>query len=181
MRTDLNPNHAKGAECVKQHLGIGRVIAEICDNEGIGIVATISGRERAGTRAPMNPLRELLGLFNSAFAEGGARCAQARAWLSMQIYLWLHGCPHQGRCLTRSLKNPPALCLSTNADLGRGIERKASRGEHLICARPRHAPDCARTAAVPQTARFSVVATSKSRQDQAGGQAAATAMPPPVI
>jgi hypothetical protein len=52
--------------------------------------------------------------------------------------------------------------------------RKASRGKHLICARPRHAPDCARTGAVPQTARFSVVASSKSRQEQAGGQAAAT-------
>src|SRR6516225_9652463 len=64
MPTDLNPNHAKGAECVKQRLGIGRVIAEICDNEGIGIVATINGRERAGTRASIKPLRELFGLFN---------------------------------------------------------------------------------------------------------------------
>src|SRR5215831_1829062 len=66
MPTDLNPNHARGAERVKQHLGIGRIIAEICDNEGIGIVATINGRERAGTRAPINSLRELLGLFNSS-------------------------------------------------------------------------------------------------------------------
>ena len=34
--------------------------------------------------------------------------------------------------------------------------------------------NCARTGAVPQTVRFSVVAGSKSRQEQAGGQAAAT-------
>jgi hypothetical protein len=45
---------------------------------------------------------------------------------------------------------------------------------HLICARPRRAQNCARTGAVPQTARFSVVASSKSRQERAGGQAAAT-------
>jgi hypothetical protein len=39
--------------------------------------------------------------------------------------------------------------------------------------RSRHAQIVARTEAVPQTARFSVVARSKSRQEQAGRQAAA--------
>src|SRR6266550_1393933 len=28
---------------------------------------------------------------------GGTHGAMEDAWLSMQIYLWLHGCPHQGR------------------------------------------------------------------------------------
>src|SRR5262245_29901191 len=66
MPTDLNPNHAKGAECVKQYLGVGRVVAEICDNDSIRMVAAIDNRERAGTRASIKPLRELLGLFNSS-------------------------------------------------------------------------------------------------------------------
>src|SRR5215831_21276093 len=49
MPTDLNPNHARGAECVKQHLGVGRIVAEVCDNDSIRMVAAIDNRERAGT------------------------------------------------------------------------------------------------------------------------------------
>jgi hypothetical protein len=41
MATDLNSNHARGAECVKQHLGVGRVVAEISNNESIRMVAAI--------------------------------------------------------------------------------------------------------------------------------------------
>src|SRR5215471_6645712 len=66
MPSDLNPNHAKGAECVKQHLGVGRIVAEVCDNDSIRMVAAIDNRERAGTRGSIKPLRELLGLFNSS-------------------------------------------------------------------------------------------------------------------
>jgi hypothetical protein len=52
--------------------------------------------------------------------------------------------------------------------------RKASRGKHLICVRPRHAPRlCPNRSGAPDCA-LSVVASSKSRQEQAGGQAAAT-------
>jgi hypothetical protein len=64
--TDLKPDHARGAECVKQHLGVGRVVAEVCDNDSIRMVATIDNRERASTRASIKPLWELLGLFNSS-------------------------------------------------------------------------------------------------------------------
>src|SRR5262245_19177754 len=66
MPTDLNPNHASRTECVKQHLGIGRIVAEVCDNDSIRMVAAIDNRERAGTRASIKPLWELLGLFNSS-------------------------------------------------------------------------------------------------------------------
>jgi hypothetical protein len=50
MATDLKANHARGAERVKQHLGVGRVVAEVCDNESIVIIAAIDHGERAGTR-----------------------------------------------------------------------------------------------------------------------------------
>src|SRR5262245_29170761 len=66
MPTDLNPDHARGAERVKQHLGIGRIVAEVCNNNSIRMVAAIDNRERAGTSASIKPLWELLGLFNSS-------------------------------------------------------------------------------------------------------------------
>src|SRR5262249_42988195 len=49
MPTNLNPDHASGAERLKQHLGIGRIVAEVCDNGSIRMVAAIDNRERAGT------------------------------------------------------------------------------------------------------------------------------------
>jgi hypothetical protein len=46
---DRKANHAR-TKCLKQHLGIGRVVVEICCNNSIGIIAAIDPRECAGTR-----------------------------------------------------------------------------------------------------------------------------------
>src|SRR5262249_36905910 len=64
MAADVNANHARTKRLL-QHLGVGRVVAEICDNESIGIIAAINRRERAGTCTSIKPLRELLELLNS--------------------------------------------------------------------------------------------------------------------
>jgi len=48
--TDVQSYHPR-TECLEQNLGVGRVIAEIGDNERIGIVTAINRRQRAGTRA----------------------------------------------------------------------------------------------------------------------------------
>jgi hypothetical protein len=49
IATDRKANHAR-TKCLKQHLGIGRVVAEIGYNNSIGIIAAIDPRECAGTR-----------------------------------------------------------------------------------------------------------------------------------
>ena len=64
MPTDLKANHAR-TKRLKKHLGIAHVVAEVCDNESIRMVAAIDHGERAGTRTSVKSLRELLGLFNS--------------------------------------------------------------------------------------------------------------------
>ena len=64
MATDLKANHARTKRLV-QHLAIGRVVAEICDNDSIGLIAAIDHCERTGTRTSIKPLRELVGLLNS--------------------------------------------------------------------------------------------------------------------
>ncbi len=45
IAADRKANHAR-TKCLKQHLGIGRVVAEICYNS-IGIIAAIDPRECA--------------------------------------------------------------------------------------------------------------------------------------
>ena len=64
IATDLKANHAR-TKRLEQHLGVGRVVAEIGDNESIGIVAAINRRERAGTGAAIEALRQLRKLPNS--------------------------------------------------------------------------------------------------------------------
>ena len=49
MATDLKANHARTKRLV-QHLGVGGVVAEIRDNETLGIIAAVDRCERTGTR-----------------------------------------------------------------------------------------------------------------------------------
>ena len=76
-----------------------------------------------GGSASLNAVCSQIKLARSGETHG----AMEDAWLSMQIYLWLHDCPHQARLpelyLWHSVQlsqpgRPPALCLSTNAELG---------------------------------------------------------------
>jgi hypothetical protein len=55
MATDLKANHARTKRLV-QHLTIGRVVAEICNNESLGIIVAIDRCELASTRAPISSL-----------------------------------------------------------------------------------------------------------------------------
>jgi hypothetical protein len=64
MATGLNANHARTKRLV-HHLGVGRVVAEICDNESVAIIAAIDRCELARTRTSIKPLPELVGLLNS--------------------------------------------------------------------------------------------------------------------
>jgi hypothetical protein len=64
MATDLKANHAR-TERLEQHLGVGWVVAKICDNDSIGLMAAIDHCERTGTRTSIKPLREHVGLQNS--------------------------------------------------------------------------------------------------------------------
>ena len=58
IATDLNANHAR-TKRLEQHLGIGRVVAQIGDDESIGIVAAINRRERTGPRTSIKSLWQL--------------------------------------------------------------------------------------------------------------------------
>jgi hypothetical protein len=64
IATDLKANHARAKRLV-QHLSIGRVVAEICNNESLGIIVAIDRCKLAGTRTPIRSLPELVGLLNS--------------------------------------------------------------------------------------------------------------------
>lgn len=48
IATDLQANHSR-TERLEQDFCVGRVVAKICDNESIGIVAAINRRQRAST------------------------------------------------------------------------------------------------------------------------------------
>jgi hypothetical protein len=61
--TDLKPNHARAKRLVHR-LGVGRVVAEIRDNETLGIIMAIDRRELARTRTSIKPLGELVGMLN---------------------------------------------------------------------------------------------------------------------
>ena len=64
IATDVQANHPR-TKRLEQNLGVGRVAAEICDNERITIVAAINRRQRAGTRTSVKPLRQLLELLDA--------------------------------------------------------------------------------------------------------------------
>ena len=64
MAADLKANHAR-TKGLQQHLGIGRIVAEIRDDQRIVIVAAIDRRQRAGTRTSKQALRQLFGLADS--------------------------------------------------------------------------------------------------------------------
>src|SRR6516225_5114125 len=64
IAADREANHAR-TKCLKQHLGVGRVVTEICNNESIVIVAVIDRGERAGTPTSVKSLRQLLGLLDA--------------------------------------------------------------------------------------------------------------------
>ena len=51
IAADVQANHPR-TERLVQHFGVGRIIAQIGDNESIGIVVAINRRQRAGTVLP---------------------------------------------------------------------------------------------------------------------------------
>jgi hypothetical protein len=61
--TNLKPNHARAKRLVHR-LGVGRVVAEIRDNETLGILMAINRRELTRTRTSIKPLGELVGMLN---------------------------------------------------------------------------------------------------------------------
>jgi hypothetical protein len=63
MATDLKANHTRAKRLV-QHLSIGRIFAEICNDESLGFIVAVDRRELAGTRSPVRSLREPVGLLN---------------------------------------------------------------------------------------------------------------------
>src|SRR5215208_6390602 len=63
MAANLQPDHARSKR-LQQHLGIGRIIAEIRHNERIVVVAPIDRRQRARPRTTEQVLRQFFGLAN---------------------------------------------------------------------------------------------------------------------
>jgi hypothetical protein len=63
MATNVKANHALTKRLV-QYLGVGRVAAEIRDNETLGIILAIDHCELARTRTSIKPLPELVGMLN---------------------------------------------------------------------------------------------------------------------
>src|SRR5438874_9435736 len=61
VAADLHPDHPRPKRVI-QVLGIARVTAEVCDNQGIVIVATINRRQRARPGTAELVLRQLLEL-----------------------------------------------------------------------------------------------------------------------
>ena len=149
------------------------------------MLTVVTQNSRLPRRSALSGDRLVFGFGYPHCSVSDARCQVSPGFLAKSVT-----CSHQVQPISQPLPNSsPATNyvyvsragkLHTLAVVFRDPDspleeiRKASRGKHLICARPRHAPDGARTGALPQTARFSVVASSKSRQEQAGGQAAAT-------
>ena len=58
MAGDLQPDDAPAKRLV-QHLGIGRVIAQVGDDQRIVVMATINVRQRARASAAIQTLRQL--------------------------------------------------------------------------------------------------------------------------
>jgi hypothetical protein len=57
MATDVNAKHPR-TKRFEQNLGIGRVVAEVCNDEGIMVVLAINRRQRIGTGTVKKPLRD---------------------------------------------------------------------------------------------------------------------------
>jgi hypothetical protein len=57
LRLICSPDHP-GAEHLEQHLGIGRVVAQIGDDEGIVVMAAVDRGERNRSGTAIEPLRQ---------------------------------------------------------------------------------------------------------------------------
>ena len=64
MAADVQANHPR-AKGLEQDLGVGRVVAEVGNDEGVMVVLAINRRRRIGTRTAIKPLRQLRGLQNA--------------------------------------------------------------------------------------------------------------------
>jgi hypothetical protein len=85
-----------------QHLGIGRVVAEIGDNEGIAVVTRVNRRQRVCPRISREILRKLLDVANSeqAWTVGTiAAIAVERSWLRPTSWAMMSGL-NAGQLLT---------------------------------------------------------------------------------
>jgi hypothetical protein len=67
------------AKRLVQHLSIGRIAAEIGNNESLGIIVAVNRREIASARTPIRSLRELVGLLSLSIR----CCSLVRSELSM--------------------------------------------------------------------------------------------------
>ena len=64
MATDLQANHAR-AKRLEQHLGVGRVVAQVRDDQRIVVVTAIDRRQRARARTAIKSLRQLFELSDA--------------------------------------------------------------------------------------------------------------------
>src|SRR5947208_16169014 len=64
MTADLKADHP-GTKCLEQHLDIGRIVAEVRDNQRIAMVAAVNRRQRARPRASKQTLRQFFDVANS--------------------------------------------------------------------------------------------------------------------
>ena len=58
---DLQPDDAR-TKGLEQHLGIGRVIAQVGDDQRVALVTAVDARQRAGARAAVEAKRQLIEL-----------------------------------------------------------------------------------------------------------------------